>query len=1545
MRYILLLVFLFSIVFGFAQGVFPVQLKSGDYYPQSLDSAISKEDIKKERYVILQFGILPDMQAFYLQTGIKLHDYLPQNSYYAVLPDNFDFSKPLPDVTGIMAIYPQMKTDPLAWIDRKVDRIKLVYFEEAGLENLELTLKDKGFEVLYHIKNFHTIYIGANTNISEVVAIPGIYWAEPVHGQLSIFNLVERSNHRAAAVGDNSNTGKGLTGKGIAIGEWDGGDVGKHEDYNTRLTLVKKAGVSDHATHVCGTMAGAGNIDPTAKGMAPQSKIYSWDFNDNITAEMDTNYLKFGYTLTQNSYAYSPGDDPCSLRGNYDQTSVEMDAMVEKYPNLLHVFAAGNSRGDNCKASGFNTISSGFQSAKNVMSVAAITNFDEEAGFSSCGPTRDGRLKPEVSAVGVNVYSTLPNNSYGGGWSGTSMACPGASGTTALIYEYFQRKKFVLPEAHLAKSLMANSADDIGNTGPDFRHGFGRINAKRAIQIIDSSWFLQDSLKHNKTISDTINIPKGLFRLKVMLCWNDKAGAAGAKPSLINDLDITITDSAGTKYKPWVLDTLKPNNIALRGRDSLNNLEQITIDFPKSGRMIVTVFGKRITSSFQKYSLTWDLIKTEIQMVYPNGLETFPPPSSNSKSQTIRWDANNLNGNAKLEYSLDQGASWVLMISTVAVNQKYFIWNNAQDTINTSKALVRISSGAFADMSDTAFNICKSPGTLLSTLCDSQVHFKWLPQKNAVGYKLFQLINGGMQVIYKGTDTFFTVKKLNTGKDYWFALSSISNRGAESVRTYAIKITPNSTIKPVKIILNLIDTAGCKNTTMVLKSSATGTGPIQSVWQISFNNGSVWNVLSGRQNDTLILKNIKFSQVARKYRRVYFNVCQETVYTYPAKVEVDTLTPSFVIPPDTIGCTGGDMTLRLRNLNSVSKPSIHWMAVCSNGGSTGTLKKSKESFLELKNLSSVDAINYPVKATNACGTYCVKAGCCGTKLNVVPKLALNLKDRDTICLGQSYLIQPAISDGNPNLYQFKWKGPDTMAYSRNLRIKPDTSSPYFFEVNDQNCTPGLLHDSIQIIVRDSLKLFVRQDTTICYGTSVLLNASAKGGNGNYTFLWNQGLSIDSSHSVSPLITTTYFITLSDSCSTMVLTDSILVKVLPPLLVSLKSQSDSICFGQNTNLTTTISGGLGKNYDIEWNTKETTSSIAVSPLSSKYFSVKVTDHCSNPSYWDSIKVNVWQVPKVQAAEDTTLCYGQEHAITLIPSGGRLGTVKTWWEFNKAIFGQSTLNLNIKQEGVFNYIAVIKDACGFSDRDTTAINVLGKLDINPKVIQKCSSQDSLILFSTNGGIPSATELRWLDGNKGFSRLFNEKITTIYPVIISDGCSDTSMSNITVVVDEFGSNDFEFQMVFNKSVTIHATLPLQKVEWTFGDGMFNSSNDTLIEIAYKNYGTYQVCRKQIDHIGCIKLNCKDVDVINVLTNANFMMNLYPNPNKGSFELSFNKIPGQLNVEVFNQLGQILFSQSSRNYIGTLFPIELGDVSPGVYILKVNANDEVITKKIFVR
>ena len=113
---------------------------------------------------------------------------------------------------------------------------------------------------------------------------------------------------------------------------------------------------------------------------------------------------------------------------------------------------------------------------KNVVTVGATDDFGNIASFSSRGPVKDGRLKPEITAMGANVWSAWPTNIYSPN-NGTSMSGPAVTGGLALLYQrYRQLHAGANPKNGLMKAIICNGAADKGVAGPDFKHGFGWMN-------------------------------------------------------------------------------------------------------------------------------------------------------------------------------------------------------------------------------------------------------------------------------------------------------------------------------------------------------------------------------------------------------------------------------------------------------------------------------------------------------------------------------------------------------------------------------------------------------------------------------------------------------------------------------------------------------------------------------------------------------------------------------------------------------------------------------------------------------------------------------------------------------------------------------------------------------------------------------------------------------------------------------------------------------------------------------------------------------------
>ena len=143
------------------------------------------------------------------------------------------------------------------------------------------------------------------------------------------------------------------------------------------------------------------------------------------------------------------------------------------------VFAAGNE-----STQGLRSPPARATSEYSTFSVAALDISNPEnpfvAGFSSRGPSLCSEdpvimIKPEVSAPGVDIYSSVPGGGYAGGWSGTSMACPHVAGLAGLM-----RSANPGLDVTTMKQIMMDTVDDLG-TGNNNDTGWGMIDCYEAV--------------------------------------------------------------------------------------------------------------------------------------------------------------------------------------------------------------------------------------------------------------------------------------------------------------------------------------------------------------------------------------------------------------------------------------------------------------------------------------------------------------------------------------------------------------------------------------------------------------------------------------------------------------------------------------------------------------------------------------------------------------------------------------------------------------------------------------------------------------------------------------------------------------------------------------------------------------------------------------------------------------------------------------------------------------------------------------------------------
>ena len=739
--------------------------------------------------------------------GIHVLEFLPKRAFIvSINTDEIEQAQAFlrsENASAVLKIRPEWKLShnmfkqnipDWAWVDNSHFKATITYYKDLNDQYVIDQLRALGLGIMFSSPADQLVEITLKPeDIYAVANLPFIAYLEEMDKPGEPENNTARTNHRISSVQANFPGVTHFDGTGVTVGHGDDGVLGEHVDFTGRVSGLLGSNGGDHGDHVAGTIFGAGNKDPRGRGMAPGAEILYADYPDNLQ-NVDNDFDNHGVRITSSSYSNGCG---AGYTNNSITGSRTMDMDVMQNPPVMHVFSAGNSGSSSCGygtsgtsggVQGWGNITGGHKVAKNVVTVANVTRVDALASSSSRGPAADGRIKPDIAAVGTSVYSTtdLPADHSYTQKTGTSMACPGVSGVMATLYEAFRTYNGGQdPESILMKGIACNTADDLGNPGPDFKHGYGRINARRAHEIVASGNWLTDSISTG-TNTHTISVPSGsLDEVRVMLIWADPPTFPSAGPDLINDLDLDVAQG-GTSYNPWVLNpfpsafTLDQN--AVRGRDSLNNMEQVTFTNPGSGNLTVDVSAFNIPSGFQKYYIVYEFVKDEIVITSPLGGEGFSP----TRNEYIRWDAPKGTSTFRVEYSVDGGSNWTLINSSVNSSQRYFFWN--VPNVTTDQAKVRVIRGNDTSTTPGTFVIANEPTnfSILSS-CPDSLTLSWDPVGGVTGYNVYALGSKYMDSIGYTVDTFFVVSPSNpTSSDEWYSVSSVIN-GKAGERVVAIQ--------------------------------------------------------------------------------------------------------------------------------------------------------------------------------------------------------------------------------------------------------------------------------------------------------------------------------------------------------------------------------------------------------------------------------------------------------------------------------------------------------------------------------------------------------------------------------------------------------------------------------------------------------------------------------------------------------------------------------------------------------------------------------------
>jgi hypothetical protein len=619
-----------------------LMLESRQLVPEAgvSERLMAEPETMRAGHVIVQFHDIPnDAEVRAMQSrGIRLLDYLPNMAYFASLSAGaLDHLARLGGVRAVLPLEPRDKVSPRIWRHgvsehaRREDGtadIMVTFFRDVAIDRaLEVAAVYGAASDVMEDERVLTLNISEDL-IDDLASHDEVQWIEETPPPVVLLLDKVRATVGADLV---QAAPYNLDGSGTALGMWENdGPAATHADFAGRLYLPDGAPPGWHATRVAGIMAGDGTGSEAWggtpyqwRGLATAADIVSYTLPGLLTllrVETSEAIGVYGIMSCNNSWGWFVCGYACSKYGDYDAWSRQYDKMVRGAQGapINVVFGAGNERDcfaceDSLAHFPYGTVSSPGATAKNTIGVGAVNSISRTmTSFSGWGPTHDGRVKPDLVGPGCSdstgVMGPSPPNDYADSLCGTSWSTPVITGATGILRHQFDLLGYTDVMPHTYKAVLIQTAEDLGNPGPDYAYGFGLLDLKKAVDLVIADYPSNELIRAD-SVSDSLmnayymDVESGAAGFRVTLVWDDFQATAAAAKTLINDLDLVVRSPGGTPYYAYTLDPDDPSAAATTGYNDVDNVEVVEVTGPEAGRWSVEVRGTLVPEGPQHYTL------------------------------------------------------------------------------------------------------------------------------------------------------------------------------------------------------------------------------------------------------------------------------------------------------------------------------------------------------------------------------------------------------------------------------------------------------------------------------------------------------------------------------------------------------------------------------------------------------------------------------------------------------------------------------------------------------------------------------------------------------------------------------------------------------------------------------------------------------------------------------------------------------------------------------------------------------------------------------
>jgi hypothetical protein len=626
---------------------------------------------------------------------------------------------------------------------------------------------------------------------------------------------------------------------------------------------------SDHATDMATIILGAGNTDRENTGIMPAASWSSSDFTNLFPDE--TGKLETASIKVQN-HSYGVG-----IENYYGNEASAYDLQANLYPELIHVFSSGNFGGQAPISGiyeGLNSanLSGTFKQAKNVLVVNAYDSTLTVDNRNSIGPAYDGRVKPELVAYG---------------FGGTSDAAALTTGVVSMLQSTYSQAYDENISSSLVKSLLIASSDPIKEEIMSFRSGYGALNAKKALFVLQNENFKEVVIRPGERIQLEIGQFAHAKNLTVAMSWIDDHAPVNAEKSLMQDIDGLLIHN-GSQWKPWVLSSY-PNTDSLekaprRLEDHLNNVEFFTFDNPSENPFQLDIDGHLLTRSVQvsiAYYVTYhDFFESD----YPFENEIL----ERKRQYQFLWE-NSFEGMGSLYQSFDN-IEWALVDNNVILSEPYYL------TLPDTSALVNFRMDIQKHSFEMGSVILSSkPSIGLAYDCDEEKGIIWDRDELATGYSLLEVKDRYNEVTDITEDSLFSIPE-----DIFYAVRPSFDFG-EGLSSTAINIK----FQKVGCYLNFFEAQRFENEYVDVRLDISTVHDIEEIiiTRVHNRDSIVWKRVIPGFETSLILKDSSLLEGRNTY---YANIKLESgseitsspSFVYNEKVDQAILFPNPTIQGD-----------------------------------------------------------------------------------------------------------------------------------------------------------------------------------------------------------------------------------------------------------------------------------------------------------------------------------------------------------------------------------------------------------------------------------------------------------------------------------------------------------------------------------------------------------------------------------------------------------------------------------------------------------------------